>query len=488
MSLGISKTLGLLHHQTDGSSLYQHLCETLNRLQEAEDPYKSFEMLSTYVRDVRLPKVKGADLEVPERDPRDPLRAEWAAKAQGLSAASASAQLGDVADFWAQSRLLRAAGLGFSEEECYTLALSIRNLALKNKAVSARFWGKILGTGADYYLTELELPGADKHNRAANSLEELREDYVEPRGVGANQYVYFVCSSPTGEWQQLPNAVPAQIKRSRQFNHLFSGNLDAPVLSHPPFPWTERELLRAMVARITHATMLAPDGYYKMGEGPQEGEMVKNPEFTLGGEAAFTPDKWVCCRAYLRQNGRVKYPEDPSEESGMPEEERARIIKQLEQERERDTWNPPGAEGMTAPAVLYGVQAVINDEKYSDKEKPWLVVTSDEKYPDGRFKVLGDAATYGYGDNQLPGGPKSYAVTLVESTQFPGAYTVAQGDSHVNVYLGYGVRKQRAFLPLQEMAPGPIMEEPTDLKELIQEPIEEEIAMDEEGEGAEDDE
>lgn len=482
MSLGISKTLGLLHHQTDGSSLYQHLCETLNRLQEAEDPYKSFEMLSTYVRDVRLPKVKGADLEVPELDPRDPIRAAWAAKSQGLSAVPATAQLGDVADFWAQSRLLRAAGLGFSDEECYTLALSIRNLAMKNKAVSARFWGKILGTGADYYLTEMELPGVDKHHRS-DPLEELRADYVEPRGVGANQYVYFVASSPTGEWQQLPNAVPAQIKASRSFNHLFSGDLDAPVLSHPPFPWTERELLRTMIARITHATMLAPVDYYSLQGEEGDQKMMKNPAFAVGeGDNLFTPDKWVYCRAYLRLNGRVAYPKDVEDES-VAEEERTRLNAGLEAEREKDV-NPPGAGAPTEPAVLIGVQAMIEEQVTNGKESPFLVVANDEKFPDGRFKVLGDASTYNF---DPPKGAKSYAVTLVESTQFPGAYTVASGDSHVNVYMGYGLMKQRAFLPLQEMAPGPIMEEPTDLKELIQEPIEEEIAMEEEGEGADED-
>lgn len=139
---------------------------------------------------------------------------------------------------------------------------------------------------------------------------------------------------------------------------------------------------------------------------------------------------------------------------------------------------------MTTPAVLLNVKEMIDDHEGKGKPSPWLVVKGDEKFADGRFKILGDPATYGFPD---PKGPKSYAVTLVESTLFPGAYTVAQGDVHANVYLGYGLMKQRAFLPLQEMAPGPIMDEPTDLKELIQEPIEEEIAMDEEGEGADDD-
>merc|ERR1712182_185911 len=91
---------------------------------------------------------------------------------------------------------------------------------------------------------------------------------------------------------------------------------------------------------------------------------------------------------------------------------------------------------------------------------PWLLVVKEEG---STFKVFGDTSTYAFPD---PVGPKSYAVTAVESLRFPGAYTVAQGDNFANIYVGYGVKK-RAFLPLIEMAPGPIMDEPKDMPELI---------------------
>jgi len=430
---------------------------------------------------VRLAKPASADLEVPEVDPRAPVRTDWAVKTQALQTIPADAQLGDVADFWAQSRMLRAAGLGFSDAECYALALSIRNLAFKYKAVSARFWGKILGLENDYYVTELELAGMDV-TKSTDPLEQTRADYVEPRGVGANKYVYCVCTSVPGEWVQLPNATPAQIKRSREICKMFTGNLDKPILSHPPFPWTERELLRSMIARITHDTMLAPDGYYAL-EGEEGSETITaKPGFSFGGEAPVTADKWVHARPYLRSNGRCTFPNDVVDEA-VPEDERTRINTALEGEREADTNITPGGGVATSPAYLIPVATEIEFETGLNKPAPWLLVKSEEA-PDGKFRVLGDPSTYGFPD---PKGPKSYAVTLIESLKFPGAYTVAQGDAFCNIYVGYGLMKQRAFLPLQEMAPLPVMEEPADLKELIQEPIEEDIDMEEAVEGEDED-
>merc|ERR1712205_227788 len=112
---------------------------------------------------------------------------------------------------------------------------------------------------------------------------------------------------------------------------------------------------------------------------------------------------------------------------------------------------------------------------------PWLLVVKEEG---STFKVFGDTSTYAFPD---PVGPKSYAVTVVESLRFPGAYSVAQGDSFANIYVGYGVKKQRAFLPLIEMAPGPIMDEPKDMPELIKDDEQDMVDDAEEPEEPEDD-
>jgi radial spoke head protein 4A len=458
------------------------------------------------VRDVANPPVKGSDLSVTETDSRASARAAWIEKLGSLTA-QAEVSLGDVKDFWTDSRIMRIAGLGFSDYESYALSLSIRKLATETKGVaSARFWGKILGIKSDYFIAELELVGKDVAAKT-NPLAELSdylpglEESVEPRGVGVNKYVYYCTTSVNGEWIQLPNAVPSQIKASRAINKFFTGDLSTPIWSHPPFPWTEKELLRSMIARITHSTMLAPVGYFEE-KAPEEGEeggpveIVKAPTWdpvAFSATAPNTPDKWAHARPYLRENGRCSFPtvpEDPESGPLMSEVDRANVDKLLGAEAEADTdVGGPGAGGLlsTVDAEIAHCQEKCNDLTANPKWKakvadPWLLVVKEEG---ATFKVFGDTSTYAFPDLV---GPKSYAVTVVESLRFPGAYTVAQGDTFANIYMGYGVKKQRAFLPLIELAPGPVMDEPKDMPELIKDDEQDEEVEEvgeEEGEGEE---
>ena len=48
--------------------------------------------------------------------------------------------------------------------------------------------------------------------------------------------------------------------------HVFTGNLNAPINTFPPFPGKERHLLRAQLARITHGTQICPKGYVEIDE------------------------------------------------------------------------------------------------------------------------------------------------------------------------------------------------------------------------------
>lgn len=67
-------------------------------------------------------------------------------------------------------------------------------------------------------------------------------------------------------WKKLPNLTPEEIAISRQIKHIFTGDLDAPVITNPFFEGKEANLLRAQIARITHATTLAPKDYFKVTE------------------------------------------------------------------------------------------------------------------------------------------------------------------------------------------------------------------------------
>lgn len=42
------------------------------------------------------------------------------------------------------------------------------------------------------------------------------------------------------------------------------------IVSYPPFPYTEREYLRAQIARISAATTVAPQGVYTVEENDDE--------------------------------------------------------------------------------------------------------------------------------------------------------------------------------------------------------------------------
>ena len=49
--------------------------------------------------------------------------------------------------------------------------------------------------------------------------------------------------------------------------------MNVQIVSYPPFPGTEAHYLRAQIARVAAATVVSPNGYYKLDdeEEPQEG-------------------------------------------------------------------------------------------------------------------------------------------------------------------------------------------------------------------------
>lgn len=86
---------------------------------------------------------------------------------------------------------------------------------------------------------------------------------AEVTGKGTNRYVYYVCTSlEDGEWIELPAVTPHQINISRRIKKYLTGNLDAKIYSYPTFTGSERNYLRALIARITAGTHIAPRNFY----------------------------------------------------------------------------------------------------------------------------------------------------------------------------------------------------------------------------------
>jgi hypothetical protein len=150
-----------------------------------------------------------------------------------------------------------------------------------------RFFGKFLGTHADYYVfeTTLQAPPPEPEQAAAGARmrraaarertqrriprclawvvglligrpsEEGRCAPCSPRRAaglpsvarpgeggapvewnsGANGYAYFVCNAPGGPLVQLPHVTPAQVKAARRIKKLLTGRLTSQV--GPEVPW-----------------------------------------------------------------------------------------------------------------------------------------------------------------------------------------------------------------------------------------------------------
>jgi len=65
-----------------------------------------------------------------------------------------------------------------------------------------------------------------------------------------NASVFWVTHDLKEEWIQLPDVQPEHLNISKLIKKAFSGDLNHQIDSCPPFPGTERHLLRAQLARI----------------------------------------------------------------------------------------------------------------------------------------------------------------------------------------------------------------------------------------------
>lgn len=137
-----------------------------------------------------------------------------------------------IPNIMADASLLKWAGLNLGDEEQYRLMLSIQTLATKNELQNVRFWGKINGTKKDYYVVEAKLeeypePEEDNPNPPKQ----------EPMGTGCNECIYFVTNSPEEPWTKLGPVQPEAIVAARRMRRFLTGELTAPVLGFPRFPW-----------------------------------------------------------------------------------------------------------------------------------------------------------------------------------------------------------------------------------------------------------
>jgi len=452
----------LLKKDLNGSTVEGHLLKVLDALitKNRNDAYNAFEVVSRFVKSGAPPDAGPGDCP----DVEAAVTKAMAVRKAPADAEGAELPLKGVPDIAAELELTKWAGFGFSIAEVQALSNSFRHLASKEAVEKVRFWGKILGTGADYYVAE---------GRGAS--EEEAVEGVEPPGeVGVNFYTYWVTTdlyAVEADWVKLPLATAAHIVASRKGKKILTGDLEAPVITHPHFPGKEKHLLRAMVADISADTIVVPKGYLRK---PEEGDERAVEEVEHGKEEGMfqfplakklvSLDAWVHAREHIRESGSTMKPVEP-EEAGEGEEGDALAAKRAyEEEMRLDPWMP-------------SIQEVSKDPAPEGMKKVWSVTPIYD--PTERAVQVASEEGEG-GDGGKITQISSYSVVAVKSLLWPGAVCVSQGTEFVNLYVGYG-HKVRTYYPV---APPAVLDEPADMEEMPEPtPLEEPPVEEAEGEG-----
>jgi hypothetical protein len=285
-----------------------------------------------------------------------------------------------IEDVLALSRVLEWAGVSFNKTEWFKIRLAMKKLLIESDALSLRFWGKIYGRDADYYIIQGSLK---------NLTQTQPKPYVETRGnEGINRYTFWVSNSLLEGWTELPDITETHIVESRKFKYLFTGNLPAKVHGFNIFPGKESHLLKCQILRIMHSSNIVPDNFLKISDKEQEELAGKITEFAdtdyqVGSfEEMKTEDKWSHEYAYIYPNGKIIV--DPG---SLPE-------------------------GVTAVDRL---RKIGEDEGYKKLDKDG----NEEVVKYWKIKVVGDTMQY-----QKESGPLTYATVVLTNTRWPGTTTV----------------------------------------------------------------
>ncbi|XP_076987507.1 radial spoke head protein 6 homolog A isoform X2 [Tamandua tetradactyla] len=369
-------------------SLYEHLVNLLSKLlnQRPEDPLSILESLNRTTQwEWFHPK-----LDTLRDDPEMQPTYEMAEKQKALFLRPGSGE-GEqemeeevtetaVPNVMETAFYFEQAGVGLSSDESFRIFLALKQLVEQQPIHTCRFWGKILGLSRSYLVAEVEFREGEEEGEEEEGEDMLEGGAMEAQGeeegeedeekaidlipkptwkpppvipkeesrTGANKYLYFVCNEPGLPWTRLPHVTPLQVVQARKIKKFFTGYLDAPVLSYPPFPGNEANYLRAQIARISAATHISPLGFYQFGEeeGDEEEEggagrdsFEENPDFegipVL--ELVDSMANWVHHVQHILPQGRCTWvnplqKSEEEEELGEEEEKADEGMEEVEQE------------------------------------------------------------------------------------------------------------------------------------------------------------
>ncbi|KAH9600200.1 Radial spokehead-like protein [Trypanosoma melophagium] len=423
-------------------------------------------------------------------------------------------------DSVAQNNLYWAwAGCGMSEEEAFLLDRSITILAMEKDLEEVRFVGKIFGTKGNYYVVSSRryVKEGEKVYKEVNTMPRPARRKLEvpvqaePGFVGANRLSFWVTSHPAAEWILLPDVTPQQICAGRRIKRLFSGDLNAAVISSPPFEWNEAVYLRVQLSRIVSGTYISPQGALEEPEeeaeeddeddiedGPKKPKEAKYHPLTQPVKGFATEeevdvtqwaklDQWVHSEGYIYENGRqTKVPEKPEEDEEEEEQQQNQQQQDDEEEEEQEEEVEEEEKELFTPIQSDYLYAVINipeapklDEEDEEEEEedaqeevaevpendddmPPKPVTDDNISDEDPTKMKVSAWTVRVVNNNS----RKHRVVVVRSLRWPGsvAFVAEGGKKWGCVYFGNGLKKTDfSFTPT--LAP-PVLAECADITEV----------------------
>jgi len=236
-----------------------------------------------------------------------------------------------------------------------------------------------------------------------------------------------------------------------------TGNLNANVVTNPPFRGKERHFLRAQLARIFHASALSPKGLYEMIDSEVENQPAErrfSEEFAMPtADELKILEGWGNTHPIILGTGRTTHVSEP----GMDEEAAAEY-------KERMETSDPTVERFRGINEHKGMPGTMTDPENPESEGIAFL-----------SKIVGDQQNYAKPSGE---GSVSYCVNVIKSLRWPGAVSVAKGGKFVNVYVGHGLKRgDTSFSPteppevLKDPVDQPERPEPTPL-EAPEEPVE----------------
>ena len=445
---------------TSGSDLYTHLVEVFGHLMRhyPDQPLDKIEEVSYLVKhkaDYKVEEFLKLAEQTRYKDVSESLK-EYIQTASKLFEAPElgedeeppeKAAVGNIPNLLKEGRIYQFAGIDFGEKEYFLLQKSLTKLAEKSSATKLRLWGKIHGTESDYFVAEGITDDDDE-----GEGEDGKQEDIEPRGSGVNQFVYWVAPDSLADWKQLPDISPAYLKASRLIKVSFTGDLERKIITNPFFHGKEKHYLRAQIARIHHGTTLVPKGLYCTQEADVNDIERNDPDdeenkYVPQTENQLSLKNWCHYPKGILKNCRTGHtePEVPEGEDIEPEE----LLKQIE----------------AADPYEARLKAITDD---GDVEKG---------IPAWNLRFLGDS----YRQPTLNGKTEHNGVVVVRSLRWIGSTTVWKGDKWYQIYVGNGHKNEaQSYFPVDP----PIV--PVDPEDLEEQPEPNPLEADQpaEGEGA----